>query len=58
MHVRITLQLGENVLAQDVSTGLPAARGLYDNDVVALLFQGSPLAESSLRCLRNSRVVL
>ena len=39
MHVRITLRLGENVLAQDVSTGRPAARGLYDNDVVALLFR-------------------
>jgi phage tail sheath protein FI len=44
MHVRITLQLGDNVLAEDVNTGLPAARGLYDNDIVALMFGGSPLA--------------
>jgi phage tail sheath protein FI len=43
MHVRITLRLGENVLSQDSPTGPPKARGLYDNDVVALLFQGSPL---------------
>jgi len=44
MHVRITLQLGENVLGQDVSSGLPAARGLYDDDIVVLLSQGSPLS--------------
>ena len=43
MHVRITLVLGENVLSQDSLTSPPKARGLYDNDVVALLFQGSPL---------------
>jgi phage tail sheath protein FI len=43
MHVRITLVLGENVLSQDSPTGPPKARGLYDHDVVALLFQGSPL---------------
>jgi phage tail sheath protein FI len=43
MHVRITLVLGENVLSQDSPTAPPKARGLYDNDVVALLFQGSPL---------------
>jgi len=43
MHVRFTLQLGENVLSQDSPTGPPKARGLYDNDIVALLFQGSPL---------------
>jgi phage tail sheath protein FI len=44
MHVRITLGLGENILGVDVSTGNPAARGLYDNDIVVLLEQGSPLS--------------
>ena len=44
MHIRITLQLGDNVLAQDVNTGLPAARGLYDNDVVAIVYGGGPFA--------------
>jgi phage tail sheath protein FI len=44
MHVRFTLQMGENVLATDVSTGLPAARGLYDYDIVALLPQSSPIS--------------
>jgi phage tail sheath protein FI len=43
MHVRITLQLGENVLAEDVTTKLPVARGLYDNDIVAV-FQSSALS--------------
>lgn len=36
MHVRITLQVGENVLGQDVTSGLPAARGIYDSDTVML----------------------
>lgn len=44
MRVRFTLQLGENVLSQDSPSGPPKARGLYDNDVVALLLQGSPLS--------------
>ncbi len=42
LHVRITLQLGENVLGVDVTTKLPAARGLYPNDVVAI-YNGDPL---------------
>lgn len=48
MHVRITLHLGENVLGQDKvivngqSTTIPRARGLYDNDIVALSLQSSP----------------
>jgi phage tail sheath protein FI len=41
MHVRFTLQLGENVLSQNSPSGPPVARGLYDNDIVALLFQSS-----------------
>lgn len=44
MRVRITLRLGENVLSQDAPGGPPKARGLFDNDVVALVFRGSPLS--------------
>jgi phage tail sheath protein FI len=36
MHVRITLQKGPNILAQDTVTSPPQARGLLDFDIVAL----------------------
>ena len=44
-HVRITLQLGENVLGQDFVQGeaVMQARGLLENDVVVLQTQGSPV---------------
>jgi phage tail sheath protein FI len=47
MHVRITLQLGPNVLGQDLVNGQPvnAARGLLDFDVVAL--QSAPASPLS-----------
>src|SRR5205809_1199736 len=41
MRVRITLQLGPNVLGQDSAGGPPKARGLFDNDIVVI---ASPLA--------------
>ena len=46
MHVRITLQLGPNVLGQSIVNGqsVPAAQGVLDYDVVALRSTGSPLA--------------
>jgi Bacteriophage tail sheath protein len=45
LHVRITLQLGENVLGQDFVQGeaVMQARGLLENDVVVLQTQGSPV---------------
>jgi len=45
MHVRLTLQLGENVLGQDFVQGQPVmqARGLLENDVVVVQKQGSPV---------------
>jgi uncharacterized protein len=44
MHVRITLQLGPNVLGQDTVNSQPVnrARGLLDDDVVVLQMMGSP----------------
>jgi uncharacterized protein len=44
MHVRITLQLGPNVLGQDIVNSQPVnrARGLLDDDVVVLQMMGSP----------------
>jgi phage tail sheath protein FI len=49
MRVRFTLQLGPNVLGQDIVNGkvLPRARGLLDNDVVVLSgpLMASPLGE-------------
>ena len=46
MHVRITLQLGPNVLGQSIVNGQPtaAAQGVLDYDVVALTSTSSPLA--------------
>jgi uncharacterized protein len=45
MHVRITLQMGPNILGRDLVNGstVPAARGILDDDVVALQSTGSPL---------------
>jgi hypothetical protein len=47
-RVRITLQLGENVLGQDPGPDknhpIPAARGVLENDVVVLQFHTSPLS--------------
>jgi phage tail sheath protein FI len=46
MHVRITLQLGPNILGQSIVNGQPvaAAAGLLDNDIVALQSISSPLS--------------
>jgi uncharacterized protein len=43
MHVRITLQVSENVLGQDIVNGLPVlrARGVLDSDIVMLEIPGS-----------------
>ncbi len=47
MRVRITLTLGENVLGQDKGPDpahpIPRARGLFENDIVALRSVGSPI---------------
>jgi len=45
-HVRITLQLGPNVLGQSIVNGqtVAAAQGVLDYDVVALQSTGSPLS--------------
>ncbi len=45
MRVRITLQLGENVLGEDTENGqtIKRARGVFDNDVVIVHKLGSPL---------------
>jgi len=44
MHVRITLQMGPNILGQDIINGqtVPQARGLFDYDIVALQSSASP----------------
>jgi len=48
MRVRITLQLGENVLGQDKGPDpahpIPRARGLMENDIVVLRATASPLS--------------
>jgi phage tail sheath protein FI len=48
MRVRIALQFGENVLGQDTGPDkdhpIPRARGLLENDIVALQSPGSPLS--------------
>jgi hypothetical protein len=54
MRVRITLQLGPNVLGQDSPNGPPRARGLFDKDIVVIAAPlsspigalGGPLASS------------
>jgi phage tail sheath protein FI len=44
LQVRITLQLGENILGQDTIGGPPRARGLLEHDIVAITQHGSPLS--------------
>jgi phage tail sheath protein FI len=52
LHVRITLNLGENILGQDRAPNpadppIPRARGLLENDVVVLRQHTSPLSSAT-----------